>query len=179
MFRFLRQIILSLSDRLIFESYLNSPTLFQLMKHAAKLRRRNSYWQLVDAQAVQDISDRIEKNYKPFFKHHKNGVRPPSFCKSKKYKSFTLKQAGYKIIGDKIRLGKRLFGYHKSREIEGKINSLIEELLASLLSEGAVISVFSLSSSHNSSRVASLLLSIIPTKVINCSPWSLIGGYPP
>lgn len=105
----------------MFGKYLNK---FQLMKHIAKLRNKNSYWQLVDAQGVQDISDRIDKSYQLFFKHHSKSVRPPSFCQSKKYKSFTLKQTGYKLIGDKIRLGKRLFGYHKSREIEGKIKTV-------------------------------------------------------
>jgi len=45
---------------------------------------------------VQDICQRIEKAYQLFFKHNKKGVRPPGFKKVKKYKSFTLKQAGYK-----------------------------------------------------------------------------------
>jgi len=94
------------------------------MKHIAKLRNKKSYWKLVDAQAVQDISDRIDKSYKLFFKHHKTGVRPPSFCKSKKYKSFTLKQTGYKLFGSKVRIGKRIYGYHKSREIKGKIKTV-------------------------------------------------------
>lgn len=95
------------------------------MKHIAKLRNKNSYWQLVGSQAVQDICDRIDKSYKLFFKHHSRGVRPPSFCKSKKYKSFTLKQAGYKLFdNNKIRIGKQIFGYHKSREIEGRIKTL-------------------------------------------------------
>ncbi|MEM8779049.1 MAG: RNA-guided endonuclease TnpB family protein, partial [Cyanobacteria bacterium P01_G01_bin.49] len=105
----------------MFGKHLNK---FQLMKHIAKLRKKNSYWQLVDAQAVQDISDRIDKSYKLFFKNHKNGVRPPSFCKSKKYKSFTLKQTGYKLLGDKIRIGKKIYGYHKSRKVEGKIKTV-------------------------------------------------------
>lgn len=106
---------------LMFKKHLNK---YQLMKHIAKLRNKNSYWQLVGSQAVQDICDRIYKAYKLFFKHHKNGVRPPSFCKSKKYKSFTLKQAGYKILNGKIKIGNRIYGYHKSREIEGKIKTL-------------------------------------------------------
>lgn len=97
---------------------------FQLMKHIAKLRKKFSYWQLVDAQAVQDISDRIDKSYKLFFKYHKNGVRPPSFCQSKKYKSFTLKQTGYKLFGNKIKIGKKIYGYHKPREVEGKIKTV-------------------------------------------------------
>ncbi len=105
----------------MFGKHLNK---FQLMKHIAKLRNKNSYWKLVDAQAVQDISDRIDKSYKLFFKHHERGVRPPSFCKSKKYKSFTLKQTGYKLIGNKIRIGKKIYGYYKSREVEGKIKTV-------------------------------------------------------
>ena len=105
----------------MFGKYLNK---FQLMKHIAKLRNKNSYWKLLDAQAVQEISDRIDKSYKLFFKHHKTGARPPSFCKSKKYKSFTLKQTGYKLLGGKIRIGKKVYGYHKSREVEGKIKTV-------------------------------------------------------
>jgi putative transposase len=106
----------------MFGKHLNK---FQLMKHIARLRRKNSYWQLVDAQAVQDICSRIDKSYQLFFRHHSRGVRPPSFCKSKKYKSFTLKQTGYKILaGNKVRIGKLVFGYHKSREIEGKIKTV-------------------------------------------------------
>lgn len=105
----------------MFKKHLNK---YQLMKHIAKLRNNNSYWKLVDAQAVQDISDRIDKSYKLFFKHHKTGVRPPSFCKSKKYKSFTLKQTGYKFINGTIRIGKRTYGYFKSRELEGKIKTV-------------------------------------------------------
>ena len=70
----------------------------QLMKHIAKKRKRNSYWQLVGSQAVQDICQRIDKAYKHFFQNHSKGVRPPNFKKRIKYKSFTLKQAGYKFI---------------------------------------------------------------------------------
>lgn len=106
----------------MFNKHLNK---FQLMKHIAKLRNKNSYWKLVGSQAVQDICDRIDKAYKLFFKHHSKGVKPPSFCKSKKYKSFTLKQAGDKLLdNNKIRIGKETFGFHKSREIERKIKTL-------------------------------------------------------
>ena len=60
-----------------------------------------------------------------FFKYNKRGVRPPSFCKSKKYKSFTLKQAGYKLLGsNQIKIGKHKYKFHKSREIEGRIKTL-------------------------------------------------------
>lgn len=95
------------------------------MKHIAKLRKKNSYWQLVGSQAMQDICDRIQKAYELFFKFHKRGVKPPSFCKSKKYKSFTLKQAGYKFLGsNRIKIGKTISKFHLSREIKGKVKTV-------------------------------------------------------
>ncbi|MGV0028131.1 RNA-guided endonuclease InsQ/TnpB family protein [Phormidesmis priestleyi] len=69
----------------------------KLQAHIAKLRKRNLFWQSIGSQAVQDICQRIEKAYQLFFNHHKKGVRPSNFKKVHRYKSFTLKQAGYKI----------------------------------------------------------------------------------
>lgn len=71
----------------------------KLQKHITKLRKRKPFWQLVGSQAVQDIGQRIKKAYQLFFKHRDKGVKPPEFKKVKKYKSFTLKQAGYKFLG--------------------------------------------------------------------------------
>jgi putative transposase len=97
----------------------------KLQAHIAKLRKRNEFWQLVGSQAVQDICQRIEKAYQLFFKHKDRGVRPPGFKKVKKYKSFTLKQAGYKFLGsNRIQIGKRVFQFWKSREIEGTIKTV-------------------------------------------------------
>ena len=97
----------------------------KLQKHIAKLRRRNQSWQLVGSQAVQDICQRIEKAYQLFFKYRQHGVRPPSFKKVKKYKSFTLKQAGYKFLGGKrIKIGNKVYQFWKSREIEGQVKTV-------------------------------------------------------
>lgn len=97
----------------------------KLQSHIAKLRKRISFWQSVGSQAVQDICQRIEKAYQLFFKHNKKGVRPPGFKKVKKYKSFTLKQAGYKFLGgNRVKVGNRVYQFWKSREIEGKIKTL-------------------------------------------------------
>ncbi len=97
----------------------------KLQKHIAKLRRKNEYWQQVNAQAVQDITDRIERAYDLFFKYHSKGVRPPNFRKRIKYKSFTLKQNGYKFLDEnKIRIGKLVYRFWKSRDIEGKIKTV-------------------------------------------------------
>lgn len=97
----------------------------RLMKAIAKRRNRISWWKTVGSQAVQDIVQRIDKAYQLFFKYHNKGVRPPSFKKVKKYRSFTLKQAGYKFLGDNyLKIGKRVFKFFKSRDIEGNIKTL-------------------------------------------------------
>jgi putative transposase len=97
----------------------------KLQSHIAKLRKRNSFWQLVGSQAVQDICQRIDKAYQLFFKHNKKGVRPPGFKKVRKYKSFTLKQTGYKFLGgNRVKIGNRVYQFCQSREIEGKIKTL-------------------------------------------------------
>ena len=97
----------------------------KLQAHIAQLRKRIKFWQQVGSQAVQDICQRIEKAYQLFFDHHKKGVRPPNFKKVRRYKSFTLKQAGYKFLGgNRIQIGKRVFQYWNSREIEGTVKTL-------------------------------------------------------
>ncbi len=108
---------------------------FQLMKHITKLKRlpRYSFWSEVGSQSVQDVVQRIEKGYQLFFKCAKDRkagrpssrkVRPPTFRKRIKYQSFTLKQAGYSLSGNQLRVGKQQYRYFKSREIEGKIKTL-------------------------------------------------------
>ncbi len=96
-----------------------------LQKHIAKLRNRNSYWQLVGSQAVQDICQRVELGYKLFFNNYKKGTRPPNFKPVKKYKSFTLKQAGYKFLGgNRVKIGSKVYQFWNSQNIEGKIKTV-------------------------------------------------------
>lgn len=97
----------------------------KLQSHIAKRRKHKPFWQLVGSQAVQDICQRIEKGYQLFFKHNKKGVRPPGFKKVKKYKSFTLKRAGYKFVGgNRVKIGSKIYQFWKSREIEGTVKTL-------------------------------------------------------
>ncbi|KKD34565.2 MAG: transposase [Limnoraphis robusta] len=106
----------------IFGKHLNCA---KLQKHIAKLRKRNKFWQLVGSQSAQDICQRIEKAYQLFFKHSKKGVRPPNFKKVKKYKSFTLKQAGYKFLGgNRIKIGSKVYQFWNSQSIEGKVKTV-------------------------------------------------------
>ena len=69
----------------------------------------------------------IDRGFRLFFDSLKSNrrVSSPSFKKRRKYKSFTLKQAGYKLLGDnKIQIGKRCYKFHKSREIGGEVKTV-------------------------------------------------------
>jgi len=105
------------------------PHVYKIQKHITKLKRLRKYqhWKHLNSQAIQDITERIDRAYKLFFRNLKAGVRtaPPSFKKRRKYKSFSLKQTGYKLLdGNNIRIGDRVYRYFKSREIDGNIKLL-------------------------------------------------------
>lgn len=102
---------------------------YKLMKHITKLKKRSKYfhWNKVGSQAIQDIIQRIEKAYQLFYRNLKHGIKtaPPGFKKVKKHKSFTLKQAGWGLLeGNKIRIGKKIYKYSKSRELPEKIKTV-------------------------------------------------------
>jgi putative transposase len=111
-----------------YKLYGKSLNKYQLQKHLTKLKKlpKYFYWKKVPSQAIQDITDRIDKAYKLFFRNQKQGIHssPPSFKKVKKYKSFTLKQAGYKIDGNVIYLNGYKYKFWLSRPIVGKIKTI-------------------------------------------------------
>ena len=103
--------------------------LYVLQKHLTKLKKlpRFSYLKEIGSQAVQDIAQRIDRAYKLFFRNLKRKVRtaPPSFKKVKKYKSYTLKQAGWKLLeGNAVQIGTQKYRYFKSRVIEGVVKTV-------------------------------------------------------
>lgn len=110
--------------------YNKSLNMYQLQKHLTKLKKnpKFSYLKEVGSQAVQDLTQRIDRAYKLFFRNlkHKIHTAPPSFKKVRKYKSFTLKQAGWKLdeADGSIIIDKQRYRYAKSREIDGKIKTL-------------------------------------------------------
>ena len=103
--------------------------LYVLQKHLAKLKKRPkyAYWGKVGSQAVQDITQRIDKAYKLFFGNLKRKVRtsPPGFKKVKRYPSFTLKQAGWKLLdGNKIYIQGVVYKFSKSRDIPADVKTV-------------------------------------------------------
>jgi len=115
----------------LYGKYLNR---YQLQKHLTKLKKlpKYSYYKKVPSQAIQDITDRIDKAYQLFFKYlkkKKQGLKPvraslPTFKRISKYKSYTLKQAGYKIENNIIWLSGYKFKFRLSRPIDGKIKTI-------------------------------------------------------
>lgn len=107
-----------------------SLNMYKLQKHITKLKKLNKYkhWNLVPSQAIQNITERINESYKKFFVYVKKrkGLKcsPPKFKKRSHYKSFTLKQAGYKIQDSTIWLNGYEFKFYKSREIDGTIKTI-------------------------------------------------------
>jgi len=85
-------------------------------------------WEGLGSQAIQDITDRLDKSYKLFFSNLKRKVKtsPPSFKGRHHYKSFTLKQVGYKLDQEmnEITINKRKYKYFNSRSFEGNIKTL-------------------------------------------------------
>ena len=109
--------------------YHKSLNVYALQKHLTKLKKipRFSYLKEIGSQAVQDIAQRIDRSYQLFFRNLKRKVRtaPPSFKKVKKYKSYTLKQAGWKLLeGNAIQIGTQKYRYFKSRAIEGTVKTV-------------------------------------------------------
>jgi hypothetical protein len=63
-------------------------------------------------------TDRLYLSWEAFFKG--DIKRPPTFCKRRKYRSFTLKQSGYKMLGQgRIKILGRAYRFNQSRAITG------------------------------------------------------------
>ena len=97
--------------------------------HLTKLKKltKFSYLNEIGSQAVQNITERIDRAYKLFFRNQKHNIRsaPPSFKKVRKYKSYTLKTSGWKLLGKNvIRIANQKYRYFKSRDIDGKVKTV-------------------------------------------------------
>ncbi len=97
---------------------------FRLMKHISKLKktRRFAHWKQLPSQAIQDVVARMDKGYQAMFEARVKGHRwgRPRFKPRGRYKSFTPTQVGWKLLPDnRIKIGKRIYRYFKSRDICG------------------------------------------------------------
>lgn len=111
----------------LFQKHLNR---YALQKHLTKLKKlaKFSYMNELGSQAVQDVTDRIERAFQLFFRNVKRKVRcsPPNFKKVRQYKSFTLKQAGWKLDEETrtLKVKSQSYRYFQSRRISGKVKTI-------------------------------------------------------
>ena len=111
----------------IFKKYLKKN---KLQKHLVRLKKlpKFNYLLKIGSQAVQEITDRIDKAFQLFFRNVNRKIRssPPNFKKVKRYKSFTLKQAGWKIDESTniLTIKGQDYKYFQSRRISGKIKTV-------------------------------------------------------
>ena len=97
---------------------------FRLVNHISKLKRlpQFAHWNQLPSQSIQDVASRIDKGYKAMFEARAKG-KPwgrPRFKPRRKYKSFTLLQAGWELLNsNNIRIGKCIYRYFKSRDVRG------------------------------------------------------------
>ena len=110
----------------LYDKHLNQ---YALMKHFTKLKKRPHYAWLNDipSQALQEIAQRIDRGYRLFFRNLKAGIKtaPPLFKKTRKYKSYTLKQAGWKLLGDsRAQIGKRVYKMCRDRTLVGDVKTV-------------------------------------------------------
>ena len=103
----------------------------KLKMYIAKIKKRRkwAHWRNLGSQAVQDVVERVYRAYKAYFdnkkKEHPVKKSPPKFKKREMYKSFTLKQAGYKFDGKGgITINDRKYRYFDSRPLKGEVKTL-------------------------------------------------------
>jgi putative transposase len=121
--------------RRYYRMYKKYLSLHKLQAHIARLSHLPKYawWKQLGAQAIQNILGRIDKGYQRFFQNLKGRkagkvtqkVRPPTFRKITKAKSFTLKQDSWKLLqGNRLRIGATVYKFAKSRAIEGVVKTV-------------------------------------------------------
>lgn len=118
--------------RMYYKVYGKTLSVNKLKKYITKLKKRRKWqhWNKLGSQAIQDVVERIGRSYDAFFKHVKekrHGRKsPPEFKKRTKYKSFTLKQAGYlfELNSNVVIISGRKYKFWKSRSIDGAIKTV-------------------------------------------------------
>jgi putative transposase len=103
----------------------------RMKAHIARLRmktKRYHYWRQLGSQAVQQICERHEAAYDKFFAKQ---AKPPRRKKVKQYRSFTLKQSGWKLevaqegkAYRRIRIDKTTYKFVYHRPMNGKIKTV-------------------------------------------------------
>lgn len=107
-------------------------SVFDQMNELPEIKKAFSEFKQIDAQALQDVVQRLDKAFKAFFrriKKHNGKAGYPRFKNAQSYNSFTLKQTSWQIDGKYLYI--RNVGILKlrlHRPIEGKIKTITVRL---------------------------------------------------
>ena len=88
----------------------------KLQKHIAKIRKTNNHWKTLNSQTVQELCQRLDIAYQRFFK--RTSKRPPKFKKRKDFKSFVLKQSGWKLENGCLIINKVKHKFIQTRDFD-------------------------------------------------------------
>jgi putative transposase len=123
--------------QLMYKQWQKSVSKNELQKQVKELVSEVEWLKSFHSQALEDVTDRLEKTYDRFFKSHRNGGGAdfPKFAKRLQYRSFSFKQGVQRRAHDSERIGKVYLpkigdvAYIKSREFVGNIKrtSIIKE----------------------------------------------------
>jgi len=96
-------------------------------KQLRDLKKTFPEFNKVPSQTLQDVIERVDRAFQGFFRRVKSGEKPgyPRFRGYNRYDSFTLKQAGWKLIDSQLIISKLgTFNIILHRPIEGNIKSV-------------------------------------------------------
>jgi putative transposase len=109
---------------------------------ANRLYWKSGYMKDIPSQALQQVTERVRNSYKLYFENRKRGKKssPPGFKSSRRYSSFTLKQAGWKYSEtekvpqslanktnfkqNKITIDGIKYKFHKTQSVDGEIKTV-------------------------------------------------------
>jgi len=111
----------------VWKNYHKSISGYNQAYELPSLKKFFSEFKEVPSQTLQEVVERVNRAFQNFFRRVKNGEKPgyPRFKSFNRYDSFTLKQAGWKLNGNKFQIKKiGSFKLFLSRPIEGDIKTV-------------------------------------------------------
>ena len=88
--------------------YKRSVSCHEQIKQLPELKKELPEFKLVPSQTLQNVVERVDKAFRGYFRRVKSGKKPgyPRFKTASRYNSLTLKQSGWKLEGNKLRINK-------------------------------------------------------------------------
>ncbi len=118
---------LALEQRItIYRQSRKSLSCYDQIKQLPELKKEFSDFKQVDSQCLQDVLERLDKAFKGFFRHVKQGKAGfPRFKSFGRYDSFTLKQCSWKLNIRNLTIKNiGVLSLRLSRPIEGRIKTI-------------------------------------------------------